>query len=69
MVERSETMNDIKYSEDLMDHVGRRVDIDVDSIPDSDSREDDLNELINFKKIPAFNVISYVYKLEEKEIF
>lgn len=34
--------------EDYMDYPEDRVDVDVDSIPDSDTREDDLAELVDF---------------------
>ena len=37
-------------NDDCMDYPEDRVDIDVDSIPDSDTREDDLAELIDILK-------------------
>lgn len=44
----------MSYAEDLMNSHYGRVDIDVDSIPDSDTREDDLVELIDIKHMEDF---------------
>ena len=41
-------------SYDIMLTVEDRVDFYVDDLPDSDTREDDLNQLIDFKNSPAF---------------
>lgn len=46
----------MSYSEDLMNQFGCREDLDVDNIPDSDTREDDLVEIIDFKHSPAFSL-------------
>ena len=42
-------MDQDKYQQDIMDQFGDRVDIDVDSIPDSDTREEDLAAIIDYK--------------------
>lgn len=44
-------------SDDIIINIEDRVDLNVDDLPDSNTREDDLNQLIDFKNSPAFDVL------------
>ena len=53
--------------DDCMDYTENRIDIDVDSIPDSDTREDDLITLIDLKHQKEKEIIEDLTTLIKEE--